>query len=376
MSLPRMLSIAALLSLSVTVNAVPMNPFAIVTIGDSLSDTGNLSFLTATPPSPPYYGDTGPYSQVLPSSSFARFSDGPVWVEQLEQRLGGGAQWSAFVRDRFETVTGLTPDEFFGAPPGTVGTIESSIPSTWAGTNYSYGGAQTFGTLLGGLSLEDQTAQVESLLANGPFGGGGLTQAQLGSSLFVVQGGGNDLFAITSPADAPGVIATAVDNIAGYIETLALAGAEQFLVPNLPGYLIEDDWIAATSVGARLGAEAFNTLLEVELDNLRNNLGIDIFEVDFMGLFDDILADPLAFGLTNTTAPCLDLDATLATESLCGDSSQYMMFDGLHPGAVVHRAMGDLAFAALPDAGPMGVPEPGTLVLCLVALGGLVRLRR
>lgn len=71
------LALLAIAAWSGRVSAESDRPIAGLWIfGDSLSDTGNLSYLTFgfEPPSPPNYK--------------GRFSNGPLWIEGLAQRLG------------------------------------------------------------------------------------------------------------------------------------------------------------------------------------------------------------------------------------------------------------------------------------------------
>ena len=58
----------------------------IITFGDSLVDTGNFSLATggAIPPAPLYFN--------------GRFSNGPVWVEQLANQLGARQSGAEFDR--------------------------------------------------------------------------------------------------------------------------------------------------------------------------------------------------------------------------------------------------------------------------------------
>ncbi len=68
--------LVALASIIVSRSAQSATFDSIVAFGDSLSDKGNLYSLTGDtiPPSPPYYQ--------------GRFSNGPVWVEDVAKYLG------------------------------------------------------------------------------------------------------------------------------------------------------------------------------------------------------------------------------------------------------------------------------------------------
>jgi thermolabile hemolysin len=145
---------------------------AIYAFGDSLTDTGNahLASLGTVAP-PPYY--------------WGRFSNGPVWVEELATRCG----------------------------------LPAPEPSIVGGTNYAWGGA-TSGSGFSVFGTPNLGLQVQQFLADG---------IELdGDELLVVWIGANDvLYTSTAPWDA-------ARNVAEHIETLALEGGRVFLVPNLP----------------------------------------------------------------------------------------------------------------------------------------------
>jgi len=363
-----------------TAKAVPTQPFAIFTIGDSLSDTGNLSATEDLPPRGIYFGDTAAFDAIFVADSepYRRYSDGPVWIERLEERLGGTPDWNSYIRADWERAFGRGLDEGVGLPTGSTGVIQSSDPSAAFGANFAFGGAQTDNVLFGAApsSLADQAAFVGGVATRGALVAPP-TSDQIDRSLFVVQGGGNDFFKITNPSEAPSVLQTAVDNLARIITDLAGDGAEHILVPNLPGYAVADDWLAANPADIRTLSAGFNALLALELDALRATLGVDIYEVDWFGLFDDMLADPANFGLANTDAPCADFDASSVLESLCSDPASYLMFDALHPSSTAHQAMADAAWDALAGFNPGSVtgavPEPATALLMLATLGWVRR---
>src|SRR5688572_16057224 len=101
---------------------------------------------------------------------------------------------------------------------------------------------------------------------------------------------------------------------------------------------------------------AFNTNLATQLAMLDSMLVAEITLFDNDAAFQRLLADPAAFGITNTTEPCVNL----AASTVCTNPDQYLFWDGAHPTA---RAL---------------IAEPGTLVL--IGLGllviGLVHRRR
>src|SRR3954464_5711041 len=130
----------------------------LVVFGDSLSDTGNAG----------------------------RFSNGPVWVEYLADRLG------------------LTLS-----------------PSQRGGSNFAVGGAR-LDPRSGPHSLRAQV--VEFLRMPKPSG----------RMLVIVYGGGNDLLAVVGHPHAPLMMDAAVSALQGMVADLIAHGTTDILVPNLP----------------------------------------------------------------------------------------------------------------------------------------------
>ena len=302
-----LLCCVALLLVAAAARAEPIA--RIVVFGDSLSDTGNaFAGTNGAIPAPPYYS--------------GRFSNGPVWVERMAEKLA----------------------------------LPAPVASLNGGYNYAFGGAETgqgFSTQ-GSPNLLLQLALYQ------------LTHAPARSDLFVVWAGANDVFVrigTPTPPDPPAYVA----NLSSAITTLSLAGGSQFLVPNLPP-LGQTPWLRSIGYGAEgdtLSAQ-FNTALAAELSQLRTTLGVTIYELDAHALFARGLAEPGKFGLTNVTDPAYDA----ATGNVAPNPQEYMFWDDVHPTATVHAALGDYAAAA--------VPEPSLLVFCLSGgvTAALLALRR
>ena len=311
--------------------ATPAPITTLYVVGDSLSDQGNAYLLTGGtfPPAP--------YAQ--------RASNGPVAVERLANALG---------------VT-LTPSEAGGTNYAVLGATTGLV--TIAGTSppvqtENLAAVQYGQPALAGTSLQSQAL---ALLGAGPLG-------DPSSSLFFVWGGANDFFLNPSPATA----AAGVGNIVGVVTTLYGDGARHFLVPNLPDLSMTPSGLALTPA-QRAGLQAltlgFNAGLRSALDSASMLPGITITQFDTFAFFNTMLADPSAFGFTNTTTPCLT--GNLGTGgAVCGDPGAYVFWDSVHPTAAAHRALGD-AFA---DA---VVPEPTVLTFALVSASAwLLRYRR
>lgn len=278
----------------------------VIGLGDSLTDTGNF-WLASGIPSDPYYN--------------GRFSNGPLWIEILAEQLGR-----------------LAP-----------------APSLASGTNFAFNGARVYGASpYGTPSLTEQAGQY---LAS--VGG-----AASPDDLYVVWGGANDIFFPLTGQVPPVPTSDVVHDLAGVIGLLADAGAHEFLVPNLPP-LGQTPYFNTTPLAGPLddAADAFNAELAVELTQLEEDLGITIHQLDVHGLFEEVIADPAAFGLTNVTdsATVFDPVTGLGLPPAPADANDFLFFDSIHPTAAAHQLLADRALMVV-------TPEPASLAMWLLAL--------
>jgi phospholipase/lecithinase/hemolysin len=288
---------------------------SLVVFGDSLSDSGRAYVLSEGfyPPSPPYA---------------QRFSNGPVAPEYLAAALG-------------------------------VPLLPASTPG---GTNYAVGGATT-GTKnvswetdfpaglqsIAALQNTGITIQVNEFLSSGP-------PVNRASALFLVWGGPNDLvLANLTGGDIAAAAGVAVANLAGAVEALALEGGRHFLVPNMVDLGQTPEFLGTPLAGPlRLLIQEFNAGLAEAMAQLEAGLQgaglpVDIALFDTFGAFDTLLANPGAFGFTNTTEACLDnLQAFLA------GCPGYLFFDFTHPTTFTHQILGLGLLSAVPSL-PAGV---------------------
>ena len=298
----------------------PSQVTQLVSFGDSLSDAGNASIATfGTEPGPGYA--TRPVTGVpFPVGYFTNppTATGPtgLWVDQLAAKLG---------------ITDPSPAL---APLG--------------GSNYAVASART-----GSASPADMQNQVNLFLATHPG-------SASSSALYTFWGGGNDIFAAQNPI-------TAADNIASQIRQVAADGGHNFLWLNLPGLggvpAINGDPAAAAA--ANFASLAFDQEWATQVSTL-DSLGINVIGVNIDTLYNEILANPAAFGFNNVT------DACLATAGCNPDT--FLYWDSLHPTTSADSFVADLAYQ---DAfGNTAVPEPPTITLFVLGGVGLLLLWR
>jgi outer membrane lipase/esterase len=176
--------------------------------GDSLSDTGNILALTSIV-SPLTLG----FIPVQPVAPFfpGRFSNGPIWVEQVSQRLGNPAA----------AAHGGMYLGILGALPG-------------PGNNYAIGGARTLasGSLGAFNGLVPTGVAIQTLYHLAIRGG---TADPHG--LYFLSGGGNDLrdaSKLTDAAQRQAAAEAAADFLAQSLVGLYLTGARKFVLSNAP----------------------------------------------------------------------------------------------------------------------------------------------
>lgn len=313
---------------------------ALYAFGDSLSDGGNLSILTAPtgttrPVSPPYYG--AQYNGI----SANVFSNGPTWVQDVSVALGLGPL----------------------------------APSLAGGTNFAYGGALTGPTpqnsdpAVLAISVPAQLAQFKAQVPN-----------PSANALYAVSVGANDLTSILSNSDLTAQqqaddVNAAVANAVNFVQQLVGLGAKTLLVMNVPDLgktpdvtqrqpqtgtaptVVETE---ATQVSA-----AFNAALNSQLAGLASASGARILVVDAYTLLNDAVANPAAYGLTDVTSVVWNGnngDANSGTLAANGAAAQdqYLFFDPVHPTEAGHGAIADLAEQQLSGVPVLAVVDTTT----------------
>jgi len=272
--------------------------------GDSLSDPGNVYALTGQTAKAPY--------EPIPSAAYAigghQFSSGKTWAQRFAQSLGLNKSGKA------------------------------AYGSSGKFGNYAFGGARLVGESLAASAAD----QVNLYLAD---------QGSVADSnaLHVIQFGGNDVrdafvaYLVDGPAAAQAIIEAAIETEIGLILQLYGSGAQNFLVANVPNIglapAVAGFGPEAQTLGAGLSA-AFNDGLATALDfYIPSGASIQIF--DLFGLINNIAANPVALGISDTTSPCLSFGVKSGAK--CSNPEAYLFWDAVHPTAVVHKHLGNVA---------------------------------
>ncbi len=327
------------LSLALAVSASADTFSDIFIFGDSLSDTGNILARTLGffPPDPPY--------------SDGRFSNGPVWAEYLADELN-----------------------LIVVPNG-------SNPNVINGNNFAFGGAEAandvpifpFGAIP---SVRNQVSFFVAAAGTVPS-----------DALYAVWGGGNDLRFAADPGSGltreqqAQVVQDAVDAILDAVATLAGAGAQDVLVPNIPDLGASPEAVVLGNVAeSTFISMQFNVLLASELDAAADELDVNIIQFDTFALLEDIIDDALSndgllYGITNIDTPIAPgLPGAPRDVPPAKDPDTALWADDVHPSTVAHAVFAGVVTGALIAGDPADLDGDGTvgptdLAILLVAWG-------
>ena len=231
-----------------------------VVFGDSLSDSGNAG----------------------------RFSNGPVWVDQLGNRLGLTVQ-----------------------------------PSESGGSNYAIGGAR-LDPASGPTSLPAQIARYRH------------GARPTGRVLYIVFGDGNDLLAAVEAPGAERIVDAAAAALERIVADLSEHGAKDILVPNLPDVgitpTIHSRGKAARDHATRL-TDRFNAEAERALTEVVSGSDVRLYRLDVHAMAERVREDPAALGFADVEKPCM------ALRSCDG----HLFWDHVHPTTRAHARLAEAA---------------------------------
>lgn len=340
----RRLVFGGLLTLASGANLLHAQYSALYVFGDSLSDLGNTYQSLSTLLTDELIYDLAGYTNHPGRYDNGRFSNGPLWVEQLNQRLG------------------LSP-------------LQSNNGSQTIGsgnTNFAYAAAVSGETSGGALDLfvnhlQKQVSDYRTLTGN----------ASSSTALYTVWAGGNDLINYmnadtpsSDPSDLNNLVNSTVTNIGTAINNLYIDGARNFLVPNLPALGNKPNFVNTPKQSlANQLIDLFNQALESYLDNLSLSLlDIELYYLDVHEITDDIFANPANYGITNVTDAAYDGSGSYPG-TVVSNPDDYLFWDNTHPGTKIHTLLGDIAYNAI-------VPEPALIGFLVGGVFVAIGLRR
>ncbi len=305
--------LAALLIGATVVGAQAANYSNLYIFGDSLSDSGAF----------------GPLLGVGRNDRFTT-KPGNVWGENLGARYG----------------VSVTP--VYTATLGAAGVL--SFPSDVSGNNFAVGDARINAEPPNNptvVNLPSVSTQVNGFLARG---------AVDANALYALWAGGNDVFAqfsigagMAPSATAQVAIATAANDLTAQVTRLQSAGARNVIVIGLMDTATAPFGLSASdSDRAQLRSlkATFDTTLAAGLAD-KNLLYFDTGK-----LINAILANPLAYGFTNTTdRACGSVEALQCQLPANG----YLYADDKHPSTLFHAVVSDWIYSSLEGASRMGL---------------------
>ncbi len=314
---PAALSVALLAAVSPLATAQAGTYTQVIIFGDSLSDVGNFAHVTDDAYGVSYPGGDFNYSDHrFTNSSDTSPGSGTyagVWHEQLTRR-------------------------FLGMTPAT--------NSLDGGLDYAYGDAETLDgnrtvSLPAGQSvqIENMGQQVTQFIteANGVADSG---------ALYIVWGGANDLFADYTDAN---VQATA-SRVAALVNRLAVIGARNFIVPNLPPLGDTPEYNTDATVSANLNQASSNyrgylsTALASEISSLKSQgINVTITQLDVYSLFQNLVTNYSDFGFT---------DVRNSAQGQSVNVDQSLFWDQVHPTTAGHNQIAQFAADILPGGHP------------------------
>ncbi|HTR58935.1 MAG TPA: autotransporter domain-containing protein [Casimicrobiaceae bacterium] len=175
------------------------------------------------------------------------------------------------------------------------------------------------------------------------------------NTLYTVWIGANDILVNVSAAAAGQLtkeqvqanIATAATQTLQQIARLRDAGARYVMVFNLPD-------IGKTPLGLANPAAPFSALSGLFNSTLQAglaSLNVNIIPMNIFGLFNEVIANPAAFGLTNVTSVACTtpsaLACTQATLVAPNAAQNYLFATDVHPTPAGHQIIADLAEAEI-----------------------------
>ncbi|AXF84337.1 Lipase 1 [Ephemeroptericola cinctiostellae] len=269
---------------------------------------------------------------------------------------------------RFTTNPGLTAAEYFAQGLG-----YTTTTSTTGGTNYAQGGARVSSpsaSTPAGFAQRPVSTQLTEYLSST----GGLAS---NNSVYVIQGGANDLFQNLAMVQAGAMTQTELEqniistgkSFAQQVATLQSAGAKYIVVPNVPNLGATPAFSGVLSSTGTKVSVGYNTVVQQALAAY----GANVIAVDTFGLINEVAANPSLYGFTNATTPACATPTSLvcspATLVSPNAASTYVFADGVHPTTAAQKLESQYMLSVI------NAPTQMSLLSAAPLAGGMSRQR-
>lgn len=279
---------------------------SLIVFGDSLCDGGNAYALRgdAAFPCPPHWR--------------GRRCDGPVWVEQLAERLG--------LPPLLHSLAGGTNHAYGGARSG-AGLSSKCMPNLLeqvagflegggvggagpeSGPSPAVGDPGPVALLVGPTAANRKAATRDQAASLEPAGQGDRCTPPDPEALVVLRAGANDYL---DEPPSPAIGDRVNRHLLGAVERLAEAGLRRFLVPSELPWGFSPIQLPGLGEAERRGLNGLiarqNAALQEALQDLAARRQLVVVQPDFHGLFLAVRADPTAYGFREIGRPVLELD--------------------------------------------------------------------
>lgn len=333
--------------------------YSVVTFGDSLSDSGNVKYLTQQ-----FAGDTSPLLKrsvpIDPTGNQSGYFNG---------RFSNSYNWL----DRFIGALDLRAED-----PETC-----FLKGSNASCNYAIGGSTTDENLtsddnplkhlfaddivkniLKGLKIPQHLGvkqMVSTYLdASQP------SQDVLNHTLFIIWAGGNDYFADENPSTTVSNLISSIKNILDYKPDNQ---KRYFLIPNLPDLGKTPYSAAHPTLDLSKKTAEHNSLFQQQLSELmldpQYRDRVVIVPVDTANILGDAFEHPAQYGFTNVTDACYKGGYMPGEENTdCGDGDHYIFWDNIHITTRAHCLVTKVALQAMAAANLLDKPTVATDFNC------------
>ena len=193
------------------------------------------------------------------------------------------------------------------------------------------------------------------------------------NAVFLIAIGANDVRALVPKSGAPvtgtqaaSQLGAIAGEIAQEVAGLVAHGARHIIVADVPDVGLTPDYAGLVDEAMRRSllsqyAQQVDDLIREDLSTLPLPAGTTVFDYDFLGYTQDVIAHPAAHGFTNVTQARTDVQAG----HLDPVGNGFLFFDEVHPSAQAHAQIA----AEILD-GLAGAPAGETLAAAIGAQAG------